>query len=77
MMTAQVARVSRPTILQMIEERIRLSTSNRVRNLAVEFEGERVVVRGQVPTRHAKQLALHAALEFVDGDQLHELLHLT
>ena len=41
----------------------------RIRDLAVEEVQGRVVVRGQVPSHHTKQLALHAALELVSSDR--------
>jgi hypothetical protein len=61
-----------PGLLQQIEARVRDSTSNRVRDLLVEEAGDCVVVRGQVRTRHTKQLALHAALELLPGGRLRD-----
>jgi hypothetical protein len=56
------------TLIAQIEARVRDTTSNRVRDLLVEQSEDGVVVRGQVRSRHTKQLALHAALELLpDG----------
>jgi hypothetical protein len=60
--------VSQPTLLQEIEAEVRRTTHGRIRNLSVEEEGGRVIVRGHAPSRHTKQLALQAALGFVSGD---------
>lgn len=60
------------TLVQQIEARVRHNTSNRVRGLAVEADEDGVVVRGQVRTRHTKQLALYAALEFLPGGSLRD-----
>lgn len=61
-------------LLQQIEARVRDTTSNRVRDLLVERSEPDggVVVRGQVRTRHTKQLALHAALELLPGGTLRD-----
>jgi hypothetical protein len=58
-----------PSLVVLVEERIRRSTHNRIRNLSVaEVEG-RLVVAGQVTSHHTKQLALHGALELLSVDQ--------
>jgi hypothetical protein len=64
--------VSPLPLLQEIEARVRRTTHGRIRNLSVEQEDGKVVVRGHAPSRYAKQLALQAALEFVSGDCFHE-----
>ena len=61
--------VSKPTLAQLVESRVRESTHGRIRNLEVEEIQGRVVVRGQVPSHHTKQLALHGALEVLPGDR--------
>jgi hypothetical protein len=61
--------VVEPTLVERVETRVRQATHGRIRNLEVrEFQG-RVEVRGRVPSFHAKQLALHGALEILPGDQ--------
>jgi len=57
------------TLTEQIENRVRKSTYGRIRNLRVEEEQGRVVVRGHVPSHHTKQLALHGALELLSGDR--------
>lgn len=71
-MNVQSSPPLRRTLADLIEERIRLTASNRVRGLSVEVEEGRVVLRGSVLSRHAKQLVLLAALEFVSGEELDE-----
>jgi hypothetical protein len=61
--------VPKPTLAQLVESRVRESTHGRIRNLEVEEVQGRVVVRGQVPSHHTKQLALHGALEVLPGDR--------
>jgi hypothetical protein len=61
-------------LLKEIEARVRRTTYGRIRDLTVEDVGGRVVVRGRVPSRHTKQLALQAALELVSGDQFRECI---
>jgi hypothetical protein len=59
---------ARPSLAQQVENRVRQFTHGRIRNLVVkEVEGQ-VIVSGQVPSRHAKQLAMHGALELISGD---------
>ena len=60
------------SLAQQIEDRVRHSTSNRVRDLAVEESDEFVIVRGQVRTRYTKQLALYAALQLLPGGRLRD-----
>ena len=57
------------TLAQQVESRVRKFTHNRVRNLRVEEVQGRVVVGGQVPSHHTKQLALQGALELLSGDR--------
>ena len=58
------------TLTQRIESRIRQSTYGRIRDLHVEEVQGCVVVRGNVPSHHTKQLALHGALELLAGAPL-------
>jgi hypothetical protein len=60
------------SLAQRVETTVRESTYGRIRNLVVEEIQGLVVVTGQVPSRHAKQLALHAALELLSSDRLAE-----
>jgi hypothetical protein len=56
------------SITQLVEDRVRHTTHNRVRDLAVEEVLGRVVLRGRVSTQHTRQLALQGALEVVPVD---------
>ncbi len=59
---------ARPSLAQQIESNVRQFTHGRIRNLVVKEERGQVIVSGQVPSRHAKQLAMHGALELISGD---------
>ena len=59
-----------PALLAEIEALIRRTTHGRIRDLAVEEVRGQVLIRGQVPSHHTKQLALHAALERLTGDEI-------
>jgi hypothetical protein len=50
---------------QELERQVSLRTGRRVRNLTVELEPERIVLRGQATTYHVKQLAQHGILEML------------
>ena len=60
------------SLAEQIEDSVRNSTSDRVRDLAVEESDEIVIVRGQVRSRHTKQLALYAALQLLPGGRLRD-----
>jgi hypothetical protein len=54
-----------PHLQQELERQVSLRTGRRVRNLTVELEPERIVLRGQATTYHVKQLAQHGILEML------------
>jgi hypothetical protein len=56
------------TLAQRVENKIRQFTHGRIRNLLVEEVQGQVIVSGRAPSRHAKQLALHGALELLSSD---------
>ncbi len=60
------------SLVERVETKVRQLTHGRIRNLVVEEVAGQVVVSGQVPSRHAKQLALHGALELLSGDRFCE-----
>jgi hypothetical protein len=60
--------VARPSLAQKVEMNVRQFTHGRIRNLVVEEVQGQVIVSGQAPSRHAKQLAMHGALEIISGD---------
>ncbi|WP_435010662.1 BON domain-containing protein [Tundrisphaera lichenicola] len=57
------------SLIQQLETRVREATHNRIRNLSVEETKGHVTLRGQVPSHHTRQLALHGALELLSGDR--------
>jgi hypothetical protein len=57
-----------PSLAQRVESKVRQISYGRIRNLVVEEIQGLVVVSGQAPSRHVKQLALHGALELLSGD---------
>lgn len=61
-----------PSLVERVESKVRQLTHGRIRNLVVEEIHGQVVVSGQAPSRHAKQLALHGALELLSGDRFAE-----
>ncbi len=63
---------SGPSLAERVETRVRQSTHGRIRNLVVEEIQGLVVVSGQAPSWHAKQLALQGALELLSGDRFAE-----
>jgi len=63
---------STPTLAQRVETKVRQSTHGRIRNLLVQEIQGQVIVSGQAPSRHAKQLALHGALELLSSDRFAE-----
>ena len=57
------------SLAEQITARVLKSTHGRIRNLSVEDNRGHVVVRGQVPSHHTRQLALHGALELLASDR--------
>lgn len=62
------------TLTQLVESKILELTHGRVRNLVVEEIHGKVVVNGEVRTRHTKQLALQGALEHLSGDRFRDCI---
>jgi len=63
-----------PQLQQDLEQRVSLRTGRRVRNLAVELEPERVVLRGLTNTYHVKQLAQHGVREMLPNMRLENVI---
>lgn len=57
------------SLTERVADRILASTYGRIRDLAVEEVQGSVVVRGQVPSHHMRQLALQGVLEIVPVDR--------
>jgi hypothetical protein len=60
------------SLAQRVEARVRQSSHGRIRNLVVEEVQGQVIISGQAPSRHAKQLAMQGALELLSGEMLAE-----
>ncbi len=59
---------STSALAQRVERNVQQSAYGRIRNLVVEVTSGQVVVSGQAPSHHVKQLALHGALELLSSD---------
>ena len=53
---------------ELIKQRVRSRTSDRIRNLEVACADGRVVIRGQCATFYTKQLAQHAAMGVIEDE---------
>ena len=62
------------SLAEQIEAQVLKSTHGRIRNLMVEDVRGHVFVRGQVPSHHTRQLALHGALELLSGDRFSAII---
>ena len=58
------------TLMQQVESRVLKLTHGRIRDLEVREVAGMVVVRGNAPSHHTKQLALQGALELLSGEQM-------
>ena len=61
-------------MIEQIEARVRQSPHGRIRNLTVEDVCGHLFVRGEVPSHHTRQLALHGALELLSGDRFSAMI---
>jgi hypothetical protein len=69
-----MVQASLPSFLQELEQHVSLRTGRRVRNLAIELEPERIVLRGQTNTYHVKQLAQHGIRDLVPNIRLENII---
>ena len=60
------------SLAKRVETNVRQAAHGRIRNLVVEEIQGQVVVSGQAPSCHAKQLALQAALELLSSAMFSE-----
>jgi hypothetical protein len=65
---------SLPHLQQELERQVSLRTGRRVRNLAVELEAERIVLRGLTTTYHVKQLAQHGIRDLLPHVRLENVI---
>jgi hypothetical protein len=68
-MLAQKSQLGNAELLWNLERQIVQRTLGRVRDLHVETQDDRVIVRGFTPSYFMKQLAIQAALEVLDREQ--------
>lgn len=66
-----------PYLQQQLEQQVSQRTGRRVRNLMVDLEPERVVLRGQATTYHVKQLAQHGIRELLPHIRLDNVIVVT
>ncbi len=66
------AREAALSLAKRVETKVRQLTHGRIRNLVVEEIRGQVIVSGQAPSRHTKQLAMHGALELLSGETFAE-----
>jgi hypothetical protein len=57
-------------LVASIEKAVQQETNGGVRDLAVEMDGEGIVLTGRCSTFYCKQLAQHAAMAIPGGDRL-------
>ncbi|CAN5908445.1 hypothetical protein BH23PLA1_BH23PLA1_11140 [soil metagenome] len=57
------------SLIDQVQHSIEQTTHGQIRDLSVEEVQGRVVVCGQAPSYHAKQLAFQAALELLPSDR--------
>ena len=60
------------TLAAEVEFRVRQLTHGRIRDLSVREIQGRILIRGQAPTHHVRQLALHGALQLLTNDRFHD-----
>jgi hypothetical protein len=59
---------------QEVERYVHLRTGRRVRNLMVELQPERIVLRGSADSYYVKQLAQHGVLDLFPEISLHNAI---
>ena len=58
------------SLTEAVETRVRQTTQGHIRDSTVREDHGRILLRGQAPSQHVKQLALHGALETLSGQPL-------
>jgi hypothetical protein len=56
--------------ISRIKRAIRRETGRRIQNLAVELQGDALLLRGRCASFHCKQVAQQAAMSFLSGNSL-------
>jgi hypothetical protein len=65
---------SLPQLQEELERHVSFRTGRRVKDLAVELEPERVVLRGLTTTYHIKQLAQHGIRDLLPNVRLDNVI---
>lgn len=73
-MAAQILDQDRLPLTERVARRVHETTYGRIRDLAVEMEQGRVVVRGRVQSHHVRQLALQGALDVLGNARCRPLI---
>jgi hypothetical protein len=68
LVTARSGDTAMQSLTEQVESRVRQTTHGRIRDLIVREMHGCIVIRGQASTHHAKQLALHGALQLLLDD---------
>jgi hypothetical protein len=68
---------SLPHLQQELERQVSLRTGRRVRDLAIELEPERIILRGLAATYHVKQLAQHGVRDLLPYIRLENVIVVT
>ena len=63
-----------PHLTYELERHVQVRTNWRIRNLAIELEHNRAVLRGQATTNFTRQLAQHAVQDLLPGVRLENAL---
>lgn len=73
---ASATRISpeQEVLLNRVERAVRRQTGDKVRNLRVRLSQGIYELEGRCGTFYCKQLAQHAAMEVLDGRELHNLI---
>jgi hypothetical protein len=62
------------SVQQELERHVHVRTSRRIRNLVVELDAERVVLRGLTDSYYLKQLAQEGVLDLMPDVSLHNAI---
>jgi ABC-type Fe3+-citrate transport system substrate-binding protein len=65
---------SKSNLQEELERQVSLRTGHRVRNLAIELQPERIILRGQTTTYHIKQLAQHGVWDVLPHVRLENVI---
>jgi hypothetical protein len=76
-LTMVISSLPHLNLQEELERQVSQRTGRRVRNLAVELEPERIILRGLATTYHVKQLAQHGVRELMPNVRLDNVIVVT